>query len=213
MTDKEIKVERYREENKSVQYGQVVFTGSSLMEMFPINKFLAEHNDNTIIYNRGIGGFLTYELLDVIDVCVLDLKPSRVFINIGTNDLSWSSIPISDVIGNYDKIITAIETALPEVEIYLMAYYPVNFEAASEEMKECLKIRTNEKINAANAEVKKLAERHNQKYIDINANLKDEQGRLKAEYTIEGMHIYEIGYRAVYDDIMAYVKEPKWKNI
>ena len=94
-----------------------------------------------------------------------------------------------------------------------MAYYPVNFEAASEEMRECLKIRTNEKINAANAEVKKLAERHNQKYIDINANLKDEHGRLKAEYTIEGMHIYEIGYRAVYDDIMAYVKEPKWKNI
>lgn len=213
MTDKEIKVERYREENKSVQYGHIVFTGSSLMEMFPITKLLAEHNDSTVIYNRGIGGFLTYELLDVIDVCVLDLKPSRVFINIGTNDLSWSSIPISDVIGNYDKIITTIETALPKVEIYLMAYYPVNFEAASEEMKECLKIRTNEKINTANAEVKKLAEKHNQKYIDINANLKDEQGRLKAEYTIEGMHIYEIGYRAVYDDIMAYVKEPKWKNI
>lgn len=213
MTDKEIKVERYREENKSVQYGQVVFTGSSLMEMFPINKLLAEHNDGTVIYNRGIGGFLTHELLDVIDVCVLDLKPSRVFINIGTNDLSWSSIPISDVIGNYDKIITAIETALPETEIYLMAYYPVNFEAASEEMKECLKIRTNGKINTANAEVKKLAEKHNQKYIDINANLKDEYGRLKAEYTIEGMHIHEIGYRAIYDNIMAYVNEPKWRNI
>ena len=31
--------------------------------------------------------------------------------------------------------------------------------------------------------------------------------RLKAEYTIEGMHINEDGYRAVYDDIMAFVKE------
>ena len=204
MTDKEMKVERYRELNKSVQYEETVFTGSSLMEMFPINKFLEEHGDNTIIYNRGIGGFLTYELLEVIDVCVLELKPSKVFINIGTNDLSWSSIPISDVIGNYDKIITAIEQALPDVKIYLMAYYPVNFEAASEEMKECLKIRTNEKINAVNLEVEKLARRHGQKYIDINANLKDEQGRLKAEYTIEGMHINEDGYRAIYEDIMKY---------
>ena len=88
-----------------------------------------------------------------------------------------------------------------------MAYYPVNYEAAAEEMKECLKIRTNEKINAANIEVEKLAAKHHQRYIDINRNLKDELGRLKAEYTIEGMHINEDGYRAIYDDIMKYVKE------
>lgn len=207
MTDKEIKIERYREENKTAQKGQIVFTGSSLMEMFEINKLLKEHGDDTIIYNRGIGGFISDELLAVIDVCAIDLMPSKVFINIGTNDLSWSSIPINQLMDNYDKIISAIENAVPNVKIYLMAYYPVNYEAAAEEMKECLKIRTNEKINAANAEVKKLAEKHGQRYIDINHNLKDERGRLKAEYTIEGMHINEDGYRAIYDDIMAFVKE------
>lgn len=207
MTDKEMKVERYREENKTAKKGQIVFTGSSLMEMFPINKLLNEHGDDTVIYNRGIGGFISDELLAVIDVCAIDLMPSKLFINIGTNDLSWSSIPISQLMDNYDKIISAIEKAVPNVKIYLMAYYPVNYEAAAEEMKECLKIRTNEKINTANAEVKKLAEKHGQRYIDINRNLKDEQGRLKAEYTIEGMHINEDGYRAIYDDIMAFVKE------
>ena len=207
MTDKEIKVQRYREENKAAKLGQIVFTGSSLMEMFPINKLLTEHNDCTIIYNRGIGGFVSEELLEVIDVCAIDLQPSKVFINIGTNDLSWSNIPISQLIDNYDNIITAIEQGVPKVQIYLMAYYPVNFEAASDEMRECLKIRTNEKINSANLEVKKLAEKHNQRYIDINDKLKDEQGRLKAEYTIEGMHIYENGYRAIYDDLMRFVKE------
>lgn len=207
MTDKEMKVERYREENRSALKGQTVFTGSSLMEMFPINKLLKEHGDDIVIYNRGVGGFLSHELLAVIDVCAVDLMPSKVFINIGTNDLSWSSIPISALMDNYDKIITTIESVVPDVKIYLMAYYPVNYEAASEEMKKCLKIRTNEKITAANAEVKKLAEKHGQRYIDINRNLKDEQGRLRAEYTIEGMHINEDGYRAVYDDIMTYVKE------
>ena len=197
MNDKEMKVERYRELNKTALKGQVVFTGSSLMEMFPINKLLEEHHDSTVIYNRAVGGFITDELLKVIDVCAVDLMPSKVFINIGTNDLSWSSIPISQVIDNYSKILDEIEK-VPNVKIYLMAYYPV---------KECLKIRTNEKIAAANAEVKKLAERHGQRYIDISRNLKDEQGRLKAEYTIEGMHIKEEGYRAIYDDIMKYVKE------
>lgn len=208
MNEKETKVERYRQENKSARRGQIVFTGSSLMEMLPISKLLAEHGDDTVIYNRGVGGFLSHELLKVIDVCAIDLQPSRVFINIGTNDLSRSSIPISEMVDNYDRILTAIENAVPGVRIYLMAYYPVNFEAASEDMKECLKIRTNEKLNAANAEVRKLAERHGQRYIDINRPIRDEQGRLKAEYTLEGMHLNEDGYRALYDDLMAYVKEP-----
>lgn len=207
MNDKEMKVEKFREANKSVKAGQIVFAGSSLMEMFPINKLLEEHGDETIIYNRGIGGFVSRELLEVLDVCVLDLKPSAVFINIGTNDLSDASIPVSRLMENYDKIISRIEAAVPDVKIYLMAYYPVNYEAAAEDMKECLKVRSNEKINAANAEVKKLAEKYGQRYIDINANLKDDLGRLKAEYTIEGLHINEDGYRAIYDDIMAYVKE------
>ena len=186
MTDKERKLENYREKNKEAVYGQVVFAGSSLMEMFPINKLLEEHGDDTIIYNRGIGGYVTNELLQVTDVCITDLKPKKVFLNIGTNDLSNPQIPISQMIENYDRILCKIEEALPQTVIYLMAYYPVNYEAAAEEMKECLKIRTNEKIERANEEVKKLAQKHGQHYIDVNKNLKDEQGRLKAEYTIEG---------------------------
>ena len=205
--DKAWKINNYRELNKTALKGQVVCTGSSLMEMFPINKLQEEHGDKTVIYNRGIGGFISTELLEVIDVCATDLMPKKVFINIGTNDLSWSSIPISELMENYDKIITAIEAAVPDVKIYLMAYYPVNYEAAAEEMKECLKIRTNEKINTANADVEKLAKKHNQRFININEKLKDDQGRLKAEYTIEGLHINETGYRAIYDDFMKYVHE------
>lgn len=50
-----MKVERYRELNKTALKGQVVFTGSSLMEMFPINKLLEEHNDSTVIYPHKSG--------------------------------------------------------------------------------------------------------------------------------------------------------------
>lgn len=65
-----------------------------------------------------------------------------------------------------------------------------------------------QKITLANAKVASLAAGHSQRYIDVNKNLKDEQGRLKSEYTIEGMHINEDGYRAIFDDIMSYVNEP-----
>lgn len=212
MCDKQWKLERYREWNRNVKKGQIVCAGSSLMEMFPVEKWAAEAQPPVIVYNRGIGGFVTSELLDAMDVCILALEPSRLFINIGTNDLSDARIPVADIMCNYEEILKRTEQALPEIEIYLMAYYPINEEAAAEEMKPCLRVRTNEKINAANAEVKKLAEKHGQRYIDIAGSLRDGQGRLKAEYTIEGMHIKEEGYRAIFPEFMKYAMEPGWRG-
>ena len=148
--------------------------------------------------------------MESLDICIFELEPFRIFINIGTNDLSDPDIPISQMIENYETILTQIKEKLPEVELYLMAYYPINYEAAAEEMKPCLKIRNNEKIALANREVQKLAERMDARYIDVNDNLKDGQGRLKAEYTIEGMHIKEEGYRAILDEVLKYAGEPAW---
>ncbi|MBQ9927687.1 MAG: lysophospholipase [Lachnospiraceae bacterium] len=192
--------------NESAEKGQIVFTGSSLMEMFPIQEWVKElGEDAPVIYNRGVGGYRTTDLLPILDACVFELAPRKVFINIGTNDLSDPDIPIEKVMENYDRIITIIEERIPGVIIYMMAYYPVNYDAATEEMKPCLLIRTNEKIKTANEQVKSLAEKHGQRYIDVNAPLTDKQGRLKAEYTIEGMHIKPEGYRAIFADVMKYV--------
>ena len=45
--------------------------------------------------------------------------------------------------------------------------------------------------------------------MDINDPLKDENGNLKAEYTIEGMHIKEEGYRAIFPKFIRYAMEYK----
>lgn len=206
--EKEQMVKDFHIWNKDAVKGQIVFTGSSLMEMFPVEEWGRELGpDAPIVYNRGVGGYKTSDLLPILDVCVFELEPRKVFINIGTNDLSDDSIPLEKVMSNYDRIITQIEERLPGVIIYMMAYYPVNYDAAAEEMKPCLLIRTNEKINRANELVEQLAARHGQRFINVNAPLMDEQGRLKAEYTIEGMHIKPEGYRAIFEDVMAYVNE------
>ena len=89
-----------------------------------------------------------------------------------------------------------------------MAYYPVNYEAAIEEMKPVLEIRSNEKIMLANQAVREMARRKGLRFIDVNDPLKDELGRLKAEYTIEGMHITEDGYRAIYPLVRNYLINP-----
>jgi len=205
------KVARYHELNKSVKKGQILFTGSSLMEQFPIEKFMEEMGNPYTVYNRGIGGYRIADMDRELDAMALEVEPSRVFINIGTNDLSDPDMPISEVMEGYEGILNRIKKAFPTVEIYMMAYYPINYDAAEDFMKPGLLIRTNEKINQANAEVEKLAKKVGARYIDVNRNLKDEQGRLKAEYTVEGMHIKEEGYRSIMDDLMKYVSEPAWK--
>jgi lysophospholipase L1-like esterase len=55
--------------------------------------------------------------------------------------------------------------------------------------------------------VKRLAEKHGQRYIDLNGPLTDEQGRLKAKYTIEGIHINHEGYRSIFGALMRYALE------
>lgn len=206
--EKEQMIRDFHVKNQSALKGQIVFTGSSLMEMFPIEEWVKALGEGApVVYNRGVGGYRTTDLLPILDACVFELEPRKVFINIGTNDLSDPDISIEQVMEHYNQIITLIEQRLPGVVIYMMAYYPINYEAAEEWMKPCLAIRTNEKIRKANEQVKMLAKMHGQNYIDVNAPLTDEQGRLKAEYTIEGMHIKPEGYRAIFMDMMKYVEE------
>ena len=195
-------VRRYHEQNQTAVKGGVVFAGSSLMEMFPIEDWVKELPDpKPVVYNRVVGGYTTIDYLPILDICVWELRPSKVFINIGTNDLSDSAQTIPMLMERYDSILSQIEGHLPGVEIYLMAYYPVNPEAAEEGMKRVLQVRSNERIAQANREVERLAEKHGQRFVDLNRPLTDEKGRLKAEYTIEGMHINPAGYRTVFDQI------------
>ncbi len=197
--DKRDKVERYRRLNKSVREGQILFVGSSLMEQFPVNELLMDLELPLTVYNRGVGGFTTEELAEVLDVCVYDLKPRHIFINIGTNDLNGPDYQLSCLIQRYEQILNSIREHLPQAKLYLLAYYPVNPAVGEKQpfMSEVFKYRTNQKIQEANAAVKELAQRQGAEYLDVNAGITDENGCLKAEYTIEGMHMYADGYMQV----------------
>ncbi|MBQ2952438.1 MAG: lysophospholipase [Clostridia bacterium] len=200
-------VERYREANRTAEKGGIVFAGSSLMEMFPVEAWARELPGCPPVYNRGVGGYRTEDMLPILDVLVTDLTPRRVFLNIGTNDLSDGHVTIDALMARYDRIMTLIEERLPGVEIIVMAYYPINYDAATQAMKPCLRIRTNERIAEANRALQALAAAHGQPWRDFNAPLTDAQGRLKAEYTIEGMHIRPEGYRAIWPQVAQAILE------
>ena len=201
-------VRQYHLRNLASPKGGIVFVGSSLMEMFPIEEWVAELPEpRPVVYNRGIGGYTTVDLLPILDIVAWEMQPSKVFINIGTNDLNDPSQTTDMIMARYDAILTQIEAHLPGVPIVMMAYYPVNPDVAEGDAREWVKVRSNERIAEANAAARLLAERHGQRFIDLNGPLTDAQGRLKAEYTVEGVHINHKGYRSIFGELMRYATE------
>lgn len=156
------KVRNYKTLNRLAKKGQILFTGSSLMEQFPIQELALPLGLSHLVYNRGIGGTTTDDFLREIDTVLLDLMPSKVFINIGTNDMTdrvYGDKWLDHLMENYEKILQIAKEKLPDTDFYLMAYYPTNqhLPDAPEWSKDMLKERSKENIAACNQRVATLA--------------------------------------------------------
>lgn len=201
--EKQEKRERFRRLNRYCKKNAVVMAGSSLMEQFPIYEFLQDFDLPLTIYNRGIGGFTTRELAQALPECILNLEPSWLFLNIGTNDMSLADYSLETLAAQYRQILLEVRRALPKVRLYLLAYYPGNPTVARDPMLQAIFARrTNARIAEANEMVRALAAEFDAVYLDLNAGITDPQGNLKAEYTVEGMHMYADGYQAVLNALL-----------
>ena len=198
------KLESYRQLNRLAKKGQVVFTGSSLMEQFPLNEMLQGEALPYRVYNRGMSGFVAPQLLQVLDVCVVELAPAHVFLNIGTNDMSRPDYRQEALLACYRRILEEILSHVPGVKLHLLAYYPVNPDLEGQEgwAAEALRYRTNQVLREANRGVEALAREMGAEYLDLNAPLLDDQGRLRSQYTKEGIHLYPAGYQAVLGELL-----------
>ena len=197
--DREKKYEIYRRLNKFCDKGQILFTGSSLMEYFPVVE-MTEGLTRKKVYNRGVGGSTSYEFLDHIDAVLFDLEPSVVFLNIGTNDLSRPDYTHEGLKERYRSIFTQIGKRLPQTKVYFMAFYPMNEGKMPHPM--AFGLRTNELTTEADAAVREVcAEFSFVEYLDCNEGLKDAAGKLKEEFSIDGVHLWPEAYALVLETL------------
>ena len=204
------KGENYKTLNKVAVKGQILFTGSSLMEQFPVCELAQTIKLDKKVYNRGIGGTTTEDFIREIDTVLLDLEPSKVFINIGTNDMSkepYGDRWMEQLLKNYGKILKILKERLPYTEVFLMAYYPVNDAYVNENptAASMLEVRTMDNINKINGEIEKLTGDFGYQYINVNEGLLGADGKLKLEYTIEGVHMYAAAYEVVFENLKKYL--------
>jgi len=97
-----------------------LFTGSSSIRLW---KDINEYFPGQTIVNTGFGGSQTHELLYFSDELILRYKPHKIFIYEGDNDLASGKNPIT-IFNTMKKLVTKIQTNLPEVEIVLLSPKP-----------------------------------------------------------------------------------------
>ena len=205
----EFAVERYKRLNKTVKKGQILFVGSSLMEQFPINELQQNHGITQVIYNRGISGYTIPELLESMDEQIFDLEPSKIFINIGTNDISIPEKTIDMLIADYRKVLDQIKSCLPKAKVYMMAYYPVNLQVAEKvkpwpEAVEAAKLRI-ERLDAANRAVEELSKEYGYAFINVNEGLYGSDGQMQTALSSDGIHMWPDAYEIVLENMTKYI--------
>lgn len=170
----------------------VVFLGDSITnfnewgEAFPFVK----------TYNRGISGDTTVGVMKRLNQIVA-LKPSKVFIMIGINDLG-AKTPKEEILKNYNTILEKMKSELPDTKIFIESILPTKPLAKSKKL-------SNEDINWLNKELERVAKENGNTFIDLHSLFADKDGELKGEWTVDGVHITGEGYKAWENEIKKYV--------
>ncbi len=197
--NKDKKATAYANAGIDAARGETVFFGDSITEMCNLEEFYPNLN----LYNRGISGDTTQDMLDRLESNVLEIEPSRIVFLGGTNDIGKNISP-QDIANNIKIIIQKIQESLPECKIFIQSVYPVNTVRKPTFFSKT-GIRTNVVIDELNALLQNLCYQCDCVYIDVNSSLKDEDGNLKKEYTVDGLHLTKEGYIQVSSIITPYI--------
>lgn len=175
---------------------EIVFLGNSITDGAEWYELLG----NKRIRNRGISADVTEGILLRLDA-ITKLKPAKIFIMIGVNDLS-RNMPVSDITANYRKILERIKSESPKTRVYIQSVLPVN-PATGMALNHTNKT---DLIMELNANLRTLAAESGHTYIDLFSVMADVNNHLPRKYSIDGLHLSYEGYRVWTETIRPYVR-------
>ena len=186
--------ERYKNENAKLGASapgeeRIVFMGNSITEIW--KNFRPSFFENKSFVNRGIGGQTTPQMLARFRPDVINLKPTVVVILAGVNDIAGNTGPSTlEVIAN--NIISMAELAKANnIKVILSSVLPA-FDFSWRPG-----LEPSEKIIALNKMIKDYTDRHDIIYLDYFSAMVDDRNGLKDEYTYDGVHPNEAGYKVM----------------
>lgn len=166
------------------QKKEIVFLGNSITEGGEWQELIPGKH----VLNRGISGDVTYGVLARLDE-IVGSKPSKVFIMVGINDLK-RGIPIDVILHNYSKIVGYIREKSPRSKVYIQSVLPINTYMLGESYKKI----TPDLIRELNRKLEHLAKEKHLTYLDVQSVFVNEQGLMKKEVTLDGIHLRSAAY-------------------
>lgn len=181
---------KYEKQNQEVMSQNIapntIFMGDSITEGWfstdPL--FFTKHN----FVGRGISGQVTSQMLLRFRQDVINLKPKRVIILAGTNDIAENQGPISldKVFGN---IVSMAELAKANnIKVVLCSVLPAYDFGWRKNMYPA------QKVIELNTMIESYAKNHNIPYVDYHSAMKDSRNGLDKTYTEDEIHPTAKGY-------------------
>lgn len=181
-----------------VTHDDIVFLGNSITDGGEFSELFGMEN----VLNRGIVSDIIPGVMKRLDQ-VTDGHPKKIFLLIGINDVSHGH-SVSKLASRYAELVDSIRSKSPETTLYLQSLMPIN-----NDFRRYKNLIGKEKtVKGFNNEIKKIAQSRGLTYIDLWPAMAGHDGKLRREFTNDGLHLKGAGYRAWTDAIRKYVEEP-----
>lgn len=152
----------FKETNSYCKKGQVVYIGSSYFANMEITKRVLLSNINTLVYDRSVEKLTIENAKTFLTEQVFALEPSKIFVNIGDEDLKSAGFDLKQFISKYEFMMLNIHRACKNCRIYITSIVSVN--------------PATKKVNE---ELYHLAKDTGCTFIDFNCNKKDRNSYTK----------------------------------
>ena len=158
----------------------ITLIGNSLFDNWKIEKL-----NNNSVANLGIAGISTKQYQEyILNENKIKHMANKTVIMTGTNDIVDKSLNFEDILNNINKLIESLLKINKNAKIYFIEIPSIAFRMD----------RNKEEIFRLNEYLKNNLD-ESIKYIEVNKYMTDDFKNLKLEYTYDGLHFNEKGYK------------------
>lgn len=151
----------FKQFNEVAKENGIVFFGSTYFAAVPVNELAQDFDTQIPVYNRSVAGLTVDKVNGLLDSCVLELDPSKVFICLGDEDIKKENFNLSEFIEKYQWMLYTLHNRC-KAKIYMVSVMSPDPTA-----------------QAVNERLKKLAAETGCIYADTRAALQSEKSTLK----------------------------------
>ena len=160
----------------------ITLIGNSLFDNWKIEKL-----NNNSVANLGIAGISTKQYQEyILNENKIKHMANKTVIMTGTNDIVDKSLNFEDTLNNINKLIESLLKINKNAKIYFIEIPSIAFRMD----------RNKEEIFKLNEYLKNNLD-ESIKYIEVNKYMTDDFKNLKLEYTYDGLHFNEEGYKVL----------------